>query len=138
MERRRRSTSRSFLLGRTNFFVWRGLWLRGGGLWYWMRVLLGMFFSLLVNMLSKAFSWLNSVALNSVDTATDRSIHKLVCEDLKDLTVISVMHRLENVELYDMVAVHEEDRFVEFGRPKELLSDPVSAFSGLYLNGTDS
>jgi ABC-type multidrug transport system fused ATPase/permease subunit len=48
------------------------------------------------------------------------------------------MPRLENVELYDMVSVHEEDRLVEFGRPKELLSDPVSAFSGLYLNGTDS
>jgi ATP-binding cassette subfamily C (CFTR/MRP) protein 1 len=83
-------------------------------------------------------SWLNSVALNSVDTATDRSIHKLVCEDLKDITVISVMHRLENVELYDMVAVLEEGRLVEFGRPKELLSDPASAFSGLYLHGTDS
>lgn len=48
------------------------------------------------------------------------------------------MHRLENVELYDMVAVLEEGRLVEFGRPKELLSDPASAFSGLYLNGTDS
>ena len=103
-----------------------------------MRVLLGMLSPLLVNILSKAFSWLNSIALHSVDAATDRSIHKLVCEDLKDITVISVMHRLENVELYDMVAVLEEGRLVEFGRPKELLSDPASAFSGLYLHGTDS
>lgn len=71
----------------------------------------------------------------SVDTATDKMVHELVKKDLTSTTVISVMHRLEHMALYDLVAVLDDGELVELGSPERLLEDPASRLSGLALGG---
>lgn len=73
----------------------------------------------------------------SVDASTDAIIHKLVCESLPNTTVLSVIHRLDHLHLYDLVAVMADGQLVEMGPPSELLKDPKSAVAALYSHGID-
>jgi len=76
-------------------------------------------------------------ATSSVNAATDAKIHDLVCNNLPNTTVITVMHRLDCVRLYHTVAVLEDGKLVEVGAPAELLADSESKLAELYLHGTD-
>lgn len=51
--------------------------------------------------------------------------------EFKSCTVLSVMHRLTNVALYDRVAVLENGSLLEYGKPCELLG-MQSKFAELY------
>jgi ABC-type multidrug transport system fused ATPase/permease subunit len=71
----------------------------------------------------------------SIDKATDKMVHEMVKKDLTGTTVISVMHRLEHVALYDLVAVLDDGELVELGTPDHLLGNPASRLSQLSLGG---
>lgn len=73
--------------------------------------------------------------LHSVDPATDKMVHELVNNNLTNTTVISVMHRLEHMVLYDLVAVLDDGELVEVGSPERLFEDPESRLSQLALGG---
>lgn len=51
--------------------------------------------------------------------------------DFASQTVVSVMHRLRYIELFDRVALLKHGRLVEFGSPQELLARP-SEFRSFY------
>ncbi|KAF7712524.1 ABC multidrug transporter [Penicillium ucsense] len=74
-------------------------------------------------------------ATASVDAETDKMVHELVAKNLTSTTVISVMHRLEHVAMYDLVAVLHDGELVEVGNPERLLQDPGSRLSELAFGG---
>jgi len=49
-------------------------------------------------------------------------------------TIITIAHRIQTIADYDYVAVLDEGRLVEYGRPQVLLKDPNSAFYKLAYN----
>lgn len=80
------------------------------------------------------FQFINLTILfchNSVDHGTDLLMQRIIREEWRDRTVIAVMHRLEALVNFDMVAVLSEGRLVEYAPPSELLARP-SAFKTLF------
>ncbi len=69
---------------------------------------------------------------NSVDEATERKIHDLTVEMLKEKTVVSVLHRLETAVKYDKILVLDKGKVLDFGTPEEVIQrcDLFSAFRG--------
>lgn len=61
---------------------------------------------------------------SSVDGATDREIRRIVTDEMKDKTVIEVLHRLDIVEEFDLVIVMGHGQVLEAGHPTELLGKP--------------
>lgn len=76
-------------------------------------------------------------ATSSVDKETEETLRKVMKEDFSDCTIISIAHRLETIMDYDVVAVMNKGRMVEFGRPAELMADEKSAFSLLWKGAGD-
>lgn len=68
---------------------------------------------------------------NSIDVATDRLVQRVIREEFRDATIISVAHRLDTILDFDRIALLSEGRLVEFDRPEILLQKP-SAFRNLY------
>ena len=58
----------------------------------------------------------------SVDVRTDSKIQMMIREVFGRCTVFAIAHRLGTIIDYDAVAVLEQARLVEFGRPAELLA----------------
>jgi len=75
---------------------------------------------------------------NSVDEATERKIHDLTVEMLKEKTVVSVLHRLETAVKYDKIFVLDEGKVLDFGTPEEVIQrcDLFSTFK-TKENGAD-
>ena len=71
-------------------------------------------------------SWWTVVdeATASVDPATDNAIQKLVREELTDMTVLCVAHRLHTICFYDRVLVLDKGVAVEYDTPLALLTKP--------------
>ncbi len=67
-------------------------------------------------------------ATANIDLYLDERIHNLVLadENMKDVTVFWIMHRLHFVEKFDKVLIFEQGQLVEHGRPRDLQSDPQS------------
>lgn len=77
--------------------------------------------------LARALLLRNKVVLldestSSVDGVTDKEIRRIVTDEMKDRTVIEVLHRLDVVEEFDLVIVMGQGRVLEAGPPKELLA----------------
>lgn len=68
----------------------------------------------------KKFLVLDEATAN-VDMATDAFIQKVIREQFKETTVITVAHRLNTVADYDTVVVMRKGRIFEIGSPWELL-----------------
>jgi ATP-binding cassette subfamily C (CFTR/MRP) protein 1 len=71
-------------------------------------------------------------AMSSVDAETERLMQRVVDEEFRGCTVLSVAHKLHTVLHFDRVVVLERGRIVEVGHPRELLAAPTSAFRVLY------
>ena len=69
-------------------------------------------------------------ATSSVDAETDQIVQRLIRDEFKDHTIITVAHRLDTIMDSDKVAVLEKGRLVEFESPRALLARP-SAFRAL-------
>lgn len=69
---------------------------------------------------------------SSIDQETDETVvRKLLQDAFADCTVISVIHRLENISDWDKTAVMDKGELVEFDRPEVLLAKD-SAFKKLW------
>lgn len=80
---------------------------------------------------------LDEVAAN-VDFKTDRLIQEVIRTKLKDVTVLTIAHRLETIIDYDRVMVIDQGRVIEFDKPGALLNNRGSYFAELMksYNGT--
>ena len=85
-------------------------------------------------MLQKSKILLLDEATSSVDGETDKTLQKLIREEFKDCTVITVAHRLDTILDSDVIAVMDTGRVVEFGKPGQLMENPSSALSKLWRN----
>ncbi|KAI1774955.1 ABC transporter [Hypoxylon cercidicola] len=75
-------------------------------------------------------------AMSSVDAETESLMQNIIDTEFKDCTVLSVMHRLRHVvRSYDVVAMLDSGRLLEFGAPDTLMQGDTK-FKELYrLNG---
>ncbi|KAL4738159.1 P-loop containing nucleoside triphosphate hydrolase protein [Aspergillus similis] len=70
-------------------------------------------------------------ATASMDTATETLMQRLLETECPNRTVLAVMHRLQHIEWYDMVALVDRGRIVELDAPAVLLGRD-SQFAKLY------
>ena len=71
-------------------------------------------------------------ATSSVDQRTEDIITNAVDNMFKDSTVITIAHRINTVKKCDRIAVMEEGKIIEIGKPEELIKDSNSKFYSLY------
>ncbi|KAJ5544757.1 hypothetical protein N7535_006857 [Penicillium sp. DV-2018c] len=70
---------------------------------------------------------------SSVDSATEIIMQRIIDEEFANRTVISVVHRLGNIERFDRVAVPQRGELVECDTPQVLLSRD-SIFRDMYAS----
>jgi len=77
-------------------------------------------------------------ATASIDELTDHLIQKMIKTEFKDMTVITIAHRLNTIIQYDKVMVLDQGNIVEFDSPIELMKDKESYFANLIrVNGPE-
>lgn len=69
---------------------------------------------------------------SSMDHETEMLVREIVARDLRDRTVVEVLHRLEHIFDFDLVVVLEQGRIVEAGHPEELLQNEEGMLRSLY------
>lgn len=70
-------------------------------------------------------------ATASVDSATDGVIQKIISQEFKDRTIVTIAHRIHTVIDSDLVLVLSDGRVAEFDTPAKLLEREDSFFSKL-------
>ena len=70
-------------------------------------------------------------ATANVDFKTDRLIQEVIRTKFKDVTVLTIAHRLDTIINYDRVMVLEKGCVVEFDKPSALLNKRGSYFADL-------
>ena len=63
-------------------------------------------------------------ATASIDNETDALVQKMVREQFKDCTVLTIAHRLNTIIDSDVIVCMDKGRVLEQGPPKELLARP--------------
>ena len=71
-------------------------------------------------------------ATSSIDYNTEQLIQKVILNNLKDSTVLTIAHRIKTILEYDRILVLEKGQLVEQGSPKELIEKKDGHFYGLY------
>eukprot|EP01119_Soliformovum_irregulare_P011169 TRINITY_DN277_c2_g3_i1.p1 TRINITY_DN277_c2_g3~~TRINITY_DN277_c2_g3_i1.p1 ORF type:complete len:164 (+),score=64.57 TRINITY_DN277_c2_g3_i1:35-493(+) len=74
-------------------------------------------------------------ATASVDNATDTMIQKMVRENFRDVTVLTIAHRLNTIMDSSRAMVLDRGRIAEFDRPSELLAMDDGLFNSM-VNAT--
>ena len=75
-------------------------------------------------------------ATASVDYETETIIQNVVCEQMKEFTVLTIAHRIKTVLGYDKILVLDKGKVVECGHPKELLKNTNGMFYDLYMQSS--
>ncbi len=70
-------------------------------------------------------------ATASVDFDTDALIQKAIRQQFKEVTVLTIAHRINTILDSDRVMVLDKGHLVEFDSPSALLQNPNSFFYGL-------
>nr|QWN59135.1 ATP-binding cassette C transporter [Rehmannia glutinosa] len=70
-------------------------------------------------------------ATASVDSATDEVLQKIISQEFKDRTVVTIAHRIHTVIDSDLVLVLSDGRIAEYDTPAKLLERENSFFSKL-------
>ena len=83
-------------------------------------------------MLRKSTVLVLDEATSSVDAQTDEKMQKIIREEFKYHTILTVAHRLNTIMDSDQVAVLEQGRLIELGKPRELL-EKGGVFRDLWL-----
>ena len=77
-------------------------------------------------------------ATSNIDPVTDKKLHRVIKNEFKDSTIITIAHRLDTIIDYDRVFVFDNGELVEKGRPIDLLNDKGSIFNKMVReNGKD-
>lgn len=63
--------------------------------------------------------------------ATDKLIQRMVREEFRDVTLITIAHRINTIADSDRVLVLDNGRVAEFAPPQELLANPDSMYAAL-------
>jgi ATP-binding cassette subfamily C (CFTR/MRP) protein 1 len=71
-------------------------------------------------------------ATASVDLQTDKLMQQIISDHFTGCTVVAVAHRLQTIRHFDRIAVFENGRVVEYGKPDELLLEEGSKFKELW------
>jgi ABC-type multidrug transport system fused ATPase/permease subunit len=70
---------------------------------------------------------------SSMDNETEMLVRQIVKEDMKDKTVVEVIHRLQHILDFDMALVVDKGQVIEEGHPVELLQKDGGHLRELYL-----
>jgi ABC-type multidrug transport system fused ATPase/permease subunit len=70
-------------------------------------------------------------ATASIDNATDANIQKMIRENFRDATVLTIAHRLNTIMDSDRVLVLDDGRIAEFDSPSELLRNEKGMFHSM-------
>lgn len=70
-------------------------------------------------------------ATASCDPETDNLIQRTVRLHFKDVTILTIAHRLPTIIDYDKVLVMADGHVAEYGAPAELLADRDGLFSAM-------
>ena len=70
-------------------------------------------------------------ATANIDVVTEQKIQKLITQEFKSSTMITIAHRLNTITSSDRVMVLSYGQIVEFDPPATLMNDPASEFSSL-------
>ena len=68
----------------------------------------------------------------NVDRDTDKVMQRIIRQEFKEHTILTVAHRLETIMDSDRVLVLEKGQVLEFGSPEELLAKEGGAFREMY------
>ncbi|RDW71574.1 cyclic peptide transporter [Coleophoma cylindrospora] len=68
---------------------------------------------------------------SNIDVTTDKLVQRVIRDEFKQATIISVAHRLNTILDFDRVALLNNGELIEFDSPQNLLGHP-SAFKELY------
>lgn len=71
-------------------------------------------------------------ATSNVDEMADDLMQRIIRTEFMDCTIIAIEHHLTNLIDFDMIAVIEDGRIVEYDSPGKLLSRSQSLFRQLY------
>jgi len=82
-------------------------------------------------LLRKAKILLMDEATASVDIETDDLIQKTIREKCRDVTVLTIAHRINTILDSDRVMVLDSGRIAEFDTPSNLANDPNTMFYSL-------
>jgi len=70
-------------------------------------------------------------ATANIDIETEQMVQKLINEEFKDCTMLTVAHRLQTIIKSDKVMVMSYGKVAEFDGPQQLLKNPKSHFTKL-------
>lgn len=70
-------------------------------------------------------------ATANIDVVTEQAIQRLISEEFKGATVLTIAHRLNTIINSDKVLFLSEGTVLEYGSPKRLMATPDSAFAKL-------
>jgi len=70
-------------------------------------------------------------ATASIDNTTDSIIQKMIRENFKDATVLTIAHRLNTILDSDRILVFDDGIIAEFDTPSNLLKRPNGVFKGM-------
>lgn len=73
-------------------------------------------------------------ATSNLDKETQHFIQHSITDALKNLTVITIAHRIETILAYDTVVVLREGEVVEIGNPKQLAQQKEGLFSKMLID----
>lgn len=71
-------------------------------------------------------------ATAAIDLETDEVIQKVIRNEFKECTVLTIAHRLNTILDYDQILVLDKGEIIEFDTPKKLLENEMSTFYGMY------
>ena len=83
-------------------------------------------------------------ATANIDVVTEQSIQRLITQEFRNSTMITIAHRLNTIIKSDRVLVLSFGEILEYDKPSALMADPNSEFSKLLQelekeeNGSDS
>ena len=70
-------------------------------------------------------------ATANIDVVTEQAMQKLISEEFKGATVLTIAHRLNTIISSDRVLFLHQGSVLEYDSPKNLLANPKSAFAKL-------
>ena len=68
-------------------------------------------------------------ATANIDVVTEQTIQKLITEEFKGATVLTIAHRLNTIIKSDKVLIIDKGKKVEYDSPEALMADKTTHFS---------